>query len=539
MGEWEKELLSMYLGQEGQHAPNGQLTAIDFVKSCSQRASGRVYYSYEEDFFSHYELNEAQWLEFVDKLAIDTLFFSGLWSDGRQLFTLFLEHGYKPCVVSTDIEGNRFRSLSTARANALIYERLLYDLWGIEGLSGEELTSFVDHNCWKQTHPLKTSSVMVESVFRPVFPKLNKVLSPSLAIMEKGPAIGEMQGPYSTHMVCSYGKVLAAHIQPGYGHRGIASRIVGASIGKSLKVVSRIAASSSVASQLAFVTAVEASQGVRLGERVVLLRVILLELERIRSHLSVLKAVFTQLDVSLLAGYCEKIMENIFRLSAVLTGHRFMMDSIHPLGVKFDIREDPLFHLEEEVKNIRIQAGILKDSYYQSIGVRKALKGKGVIPFSFAIALNLDGCNGRASGRDLDLRRHQLGYSLEWLKPISYREGCVETRVKIRLMELLNACTIIENVVGLLKTDEPELFEMTMPTIAVTAQAEGIGFAEGAYGGVWCWLSIKEEKVENLIWSDPSLLFPQLAEKILEKESCHEASMLLASLGYALSALDM
>jgi hypothetical protein len=101
-----------------------------------------------------YVLSQDQWAAFAERLDSDPLHLSGLWSDGAEIHALLLESADSPLIASVAVERQRFLALSPMRASAILPERIVRDLWGIEAMAARDLRPWLDHSAWGLTAPL-------------------------------------------------------------------------------------------------------------------------------------------------------------------------------------------------------------------------------------------------------------------------------------------------------------------------------------------------------------------------------------------------
>ena len=137
-------------------------------------------------------------------------------------------------------------------------------------------------------------------------------------------------GHFRFHLVGD--RILHLDAQLFYKHRGLERAAEGKTLDEGLAYVSRACAACNVANGVAYATACEDALGLVPTAELRRARTILLELERTWSHLNDIAAICA--GVSLAAGNNRfaALTERARRLNAVLTGHRFLFNTVRVGG---------------------------------------------------------------------------------------------------------------------------------------------------------------------------------------------------------------
>ena len=125
----------------------------------------------------------------------------------------------------------------------------------------------------------------------------------------------------------------------GYVHKGI-EKGLNPYHGQGVKLAGRVSGDSTVAHSLCYCRALEAMTGCNPPERVLWLRALMLERERIANHLGDIGAIANDAAFAFLLYQFSRLREMLLRINLKLFGHRFMMDRIIPGGVIIDINSD-------------------------------------------------------------------------------------------------------------------------------------------------------------------------------------------------------
>jgi Ni,Fe-hydrogenase III large subunit len=102
----------------------------------------------------------------------------------------------------------------------------------------------------------------------------------------------------------------------GYVHKGIESKMAGASVEQGAKLAGRTSGDSTVAYALAFARAVESALDAEVPARAIWLRALMAELERIANHLGDIGAICNDASFSLMYAECGILRERVLRAAS-------------------------------------------------------------------------------------------------------------------------------------------------------------------------------------------------------------------------------
>ncbi len=238
-----------------------------------------------------------------------------------------------------------------------------------------------------------------------------------------------------------------------YKHRGLEKLAEGMKIMQGTAVAESISGDESACNAAAYAMAIECITGCDVPERAWQLRTVLLEMERIYSHLGDLAGM--QVDVAFPVGASPLFIlrEEVLRYNALLTGSRFLKKAIIPGGLKSDISPGILQGLKKwlaEFKRCFNEAVKITNS---SSWVIDRFDTTGIVQNRLVAALNLTGPIARSSGVGTDTRMdHPYGIykDLNIRIPVK-NEGDVLARFSLKAEEVIISAGIIENITAELK----------------------------------------------------------------------------------------
>ncbi|GAN68056.1 NADH-ubiquinone oxidoreductase 49kDa subunit [Acetobacter orleanensis NRIC 0473] len=480
-----------------------------------------------------FRLDELGWRDMVTALGQDTLPFAGLWCDGADVHALFMPSPTQPLAATLALENGRYPALSPARAVSSLYERMAYDLYGVEAMWAVDVRPLVDHEVWSATAPLDASPGLAGGRKGQIsFQPSETLLAAGGVTGGVGPATGGTETSLHVAMAVSGETIVAAETVSGYAHRGLAARWRNSRLEDACRLSGRVVAGCSVAHQAAFSQAVEAACGSKVGPETALIRVVLMELERILLHLHTLAGLARGAGALLVASRCAWFREKLLALSAPVIGSRLLMDHCVPGGTR--LREatglgDLCTSLAKLGDEIYPGLATLWQTY-PALSVR--LSGVGPVDAALLDRVGLDGPVARAAGRDCDGRRTQRVYQSLWRLTAGRQGGTAEDRALILLDEIGESLRMLGEA-------GPRLGLTAGGRVDLSPDAgEGLGMAEGPWGTVLYWVRLHAGRVAQVFVHDPAPAALMVFEAALPGQDLADLGLLRQSLGVNAAALD-
>jgi len=237
------------------------------------------------------------------------------------------------------------------------------------------------------------------------------------------------------------------HAEPeiGYLHTGIEKTIQAKRYEAGLTCTDRMDYLSPLANNLAYCLAVEKLLELPIPERATWLRMMLVELQRIASHLVWLGTHALDMGASTPFLYCFRERERVLDLFEELTGQRLMTSYIRFGGVEQEVPEGWLGRVRDFVDEFPAHVDEY-ESLLTNNGIwRERLIGVGVIGAEEAIAWGLTGPCLRGSGVDWDLRKKApyCAYSdLDFTVPVLTAGDCY-SRYLCRVAEMRQSTRLV------------------------------------------------------------------------------------------------
>jgi Ni,Fe-hydrogenase III large subunit len=269
-----------------------------------------------------------------------------------------------------------------------------------------------------------------------------------------------------------------------------------------------------VAYGYAFAQAAEAALQIKPPPRAVYLRALMAELERLANHFGDIGAICNDASFALMHAQCGILRERVLRAAQACFGHRLMMDVIVPGGVACDLNRQGIAKLQALLSEIRKVFPRLVELYDKTASLQDRTVTTGIVRPDYARQFGAGGYVGRASGRNFDARRN-IGYApynkLTFDVPV-LDVGDVNARIWIRIREVEQSVSLIEQVIGVLprgETREPLRFKRRT--------CEGMGIVEAFRGDVLAWLRLDSKgRIARCHLRDPSWFQWPLLETAIE-----------------------
>jgi Ni,Fe-hydrogenase III large subunit/Ni,Fe-hydrogenase III component G len=375
-------------------------------------------------------------------------------------------------------------SLAPFHYPASRFEREIRDLFGIAVPGHPDPSPLVKHAFWPADYyPLrKDAGVPAFSDEGQPFP-FTQVGGEGVYEIPVGPVHAGVIEPGHFRFSVVGETVLNLRARLYFTHKGTEKLFEGREPADAVELAERVSGDTSVGHALAYCQAVEAAANVEVPRRARLLRVILLEMERLYNHVGDFGAIANDTGFAVAHAHCFRIRERLLRLDKRLTGSRLLRGVLAPGGLVSDLAvpADLPTQVEETVSDFEdIVAICLRNTL-----VLDRLEGTGVLSAELARDHGVLGYVARASGLDIDARRDhpfaaydELGFRV----PV-HTQGDVRARTSVRVDEVRESVRLISEACRRLP-DGPVRATLTRPDPFVAA----FGIVEGWRGRIVHWV---------------------------------------------------
>ena len=390
------------------------------------------------------------------------------------------------------LDGNSYPAISKKIPSALWYELENHDLFGIvpEGIDLEPLISKGDLHLSKH-HPMRRDFQKNTQV--PIIEhdlEFNHPHAEGLHQIAVGPIHAGIIEPGHLRFCALGEEIHTFDAQLFYTHKGIEKMAEGKTPVECLNIAEHICGMCSFSHSVAYCLALEELSEIKIPDRADFIRMILLELERLASHLADLMAISSAGGLGFAANYSARLREEIMRLNQELTGSRFLRGLNTIGGLKNNLSNKSLDNLLTKIKKFKTDFRDLEELILGSDSLLDRLELTGHLPKEKAKLLGLVGPPARASEIDSDIRRDNpyLFYDRYKLKVPVYDTCDVLARTQVRIDEVYESINLIKNIIK----DMPD-GDIFIEIKNYKKLTPSIGFIESAKGELVHWVMLDNE----------------------------------------------
>jgi len=333
-----------------------------------------------------------------------------------------------------------------------------------------------------------------------------------ISVTPFGPQHPSLLEPIHIKLRLEEEKVVGADIVIGYNHRGL-ERAMELDFKKNIYLSERVCGICSFNHSTTYVQAIEQMAGLLVPTRARLIRTIMLELQRMTSHLLTLGHTAEVMGYENLFMQTWREREDVMRLIDRIAGNRvhYSMNTIG--GIRKDISYDTTKDIEGTLSQLLPKLEEIRRVFARDSTFAKRTKRVGVLSRDAARRYGAVGPTARASDIPYDVRLSSYaGYGVEGIKfrPIHREEGDCYARTMVRADELFQSIDLIGQSIGLLR-DEP-----VMVQLKGNPQGEAFSRVEAPRGELFYYVKAKGEiKLDRVKIRTPTFVNVQcLAEMI-------------------------
>ena len=385
-------------------------------------------------------------------------------------------------VVSMDIpeENPSFDSLARDIHSASLFEREIWEMFGIEPKGNPDLRRLRLHDevCPRGNHPLRKDFVKIEDGKLSDY-KFNRVEGEGVFEAPVGPVHAGIIPPGHFRFSVAGEPIINLEIRLGFIHRGVEKLFEGKTCQEAVRIAQSVSGDSNFAHSLAFIDAAEKIMGLTPPRQALYLRAVFLELERMYNHVNDIGGMATDVGFGFPAAFASIIKEAILQLNEKLTGSRYLKGVNSIGGVSAVIEKNGKALLLDTLEKVTADFRGLDKMLSSSDSFMDRVDSTGVLRRKTAEDLGVVGLPARASGMEMDLRKHFPGvYHEAGFNMAIRRKGDVLARFKVRSSEFGESARLIKEFAGKIKPGENSLVE------SEGKAGEALGYAEGWRGPV-------------------------------------------------------
>jgi Ni,Fe-hydrogenase III large subunit/Ni,Fe-hydrogenase III component G len=261
-------------------------------------------------------------------------------------------------------------------------------------------------------------------------------------------------------------------VQPriGYVHRGVEKAAESRTYLQDVYLVERICGICNACHATCFVEAAEKILKTEVPPRAKYIRTILLELNRLHSHLLTLGHAGLEIGFETLFQYFWRDREPIMDITEIISGNRVISSGMTVGGVRRDINEGDIPKIKGMLTNLRKKLPFYKKVYEYEPSIKMRMKDVGTLKREDALKLCIVGPTARGSGVDIDVRKDEPyeAYGEIPFKLITYDDGDTWARMNVRMDEVEESINIVEYALDNLP---PGPFRVRVPRVVPAGEA--------------------------------------------------------------------
>jgi ech hydrogenase subunit E len=270
-------------------------------------------------------------------------------------------------------------------------------------------------------------------------------------IIPMGPQHTAFLEPLNIKLALEEETVVGAELNQGYNHRGMEYALA-LDYRKSQYLAERVCGICSYHHSSAYCHGLELIYGLEVPVRGNLIRTIMMECQRLTSHLLALGHIAEAVGYENLFMQCFREREMVMMLVNRISGNRVHYSMNVVGGVKRDLSPDTVKDIERTMEALRPRLDELHKVFQRDLTLSKRTKGVGVLTTDDARQWGTVGPVSRASGIGQDIRQNDYAaYHLINFRPVVREDGDSYARMMIRMDECFQAVDIIEECLPLLQ----------------------------------------------------------------------------------------
>src|SRR6267142_1325610 len=404
-------------------------------------------------------------------------------------------------------------SLATFHHPASLFEREIFDLFGIPAVDHPDPRPLVRHAFWPADYfPLRKDATPRE--FQDdgrAFP-FTEVGGEGVYEIPVGPVHAGVIEPGHFRFSVVGETIIDMKARLYFTHKGTEKLFEGRAPADGVALAERVSGDTTVGHALAYCQAVEAAAGVTAPIRARWLRLVLLELERLYNHVGDVGMILNDTGFAVAHAHCFRIRERLLRLNKRVTGNRLLRGGVivggvgrdAPAGVDVAAEVDAALRDFDEMVAISLDNTLVADR----------LDTTGRLTTRTARDHGVLGLVARASGLDADVRRDHPFAAYADIAPrvIVNDTGDVRARTLVRVEEARESARLIRRA---LETLPAGPLAVDVPPLPPFAPA--FSLVEGWRGAIIHWVMAGTSgALDRVKVFDPSFLnWPALSYSLI------------------------
>ena len=240
-----------------------------------------------------------------------------------------------------------------------------------------------------------------------------------------------------------------AGVDVGYLHRGFEKIVEHKQYGQVIPYTDRLNYCSGLSNNVGFCKAVERMLGIEITPRTMMIRLIIMEIQRIMDHMICVGTTIVDIGALTNFWYFYNARDKLNDLLEALTGARLTYSYTRVGGLAWDLPDGWRESVKAAIKEVPAAIADVKGLVVKNRIFQDRTRGVGLISKEDAISFGWTGPCLRASGADLDLRKVRPYYGYETFDfdiPVG-ANGDSFDRLMVRIAEMEESLKIIHQAI--------------------------------------------------------------------------------------------
>jgi Ni,Fe-hydrogenase III large subunit len=373
-------------------------------------------------------------------------------------------------------ETPRIRTITDMLPGANFHEKEVADLFGVMFESHPNPGRLILSEDWpKDLFPLRKNAALTDVESRTQSPLL---VEDDKQSSDEGMLTTVILGPQHPALIepekfsLKVDGEIVTEVKPriGYVHRGIEKAAENRTYLKDVYLVERICGICNACHATCFCQTVETIMGTEVPARARYLRTIVLELNRIQSHMLLLGHAGLEIGYEPLFQYMWRDREIAMNAMESLTGNRVIASFVSIGGVRRDLKEESIPRIKAALAKLRERMTFYKNLLESDSTLKMRTQDVGILSRQDALKLCVVGPVARGSDVKMDVRKDApyAAYEKIPFKMITRSEGDSWARLMVRLDETSESIDILDFALGNLPTGP---YRVRVPRVVPSGEA--------------------------------------------------------------------
>ena len=372
-------------------------------------------------------------------------------------------------VSTTDREKPMLHSVADLWAVATLYEREVYDFFGIIFINNPDMRRLFlsidwegfplrkDYDMNPELNPVSIENerqedntyTYVETPDGKVEKKEVDIFAPDDFVVNIGPQHPATHGVLRFRTAVDGETIKKIDVYMGYIHRGVEKLCESLTYPQTLHYMDRLDYFSAHNYHHGLCAVIERAAGIQISRRAEVIRVMMDELSRIASHCLFIGTYCMDLGATTMLFYTLRVREQILDIMEKTCGARMTFNYDCIGGVMQDLAPDFVSDVKALLAALPANIKEYNKIFTGNVIAKNRMEGVGYISREDAISYAVTGPSGRASGWACDVRKtHPYSiYSELDFEQVVMTEGDSMARFKVRMKEMEQSAKILEQLI--------------------------------------------------------------------------------------------